>query len=99
MKEEMQLKLQAYLDGELPAAEAREVADWIAQDADAPMLFAELKNTRGALKAFESEIKLPESREYYWSKLERRIERLEKTEEVEDPPVWLYALLRRFLAP
>lgn len=99
MKEELQLKLQAYLDGELPASEAREATDWIAQDADARALLAELKNTRGALKAFESEIKLPESREFYWSKIERQIGRLEKPEAVEDSPAWLAALMRRFLVP
>ena len=99
MKEELQLKLQAYLDGELPAGEARDVAGLIARDAEAGALLAELKNTRGALKAFEAEIKLPEPREFYWSKIERQIGRLEKPEVVDEPPAWLSALLRRFLVP
>ena len=98
MKEELQFKLQAHLDGELPAAETREVAKWIAQDAEARALFAELKNTRGALKVFESEIRLPESREFYWSKIQREIARSEKPQTTEKPS-WLASWLRRFLVP
>lgn len=98
MNEELQLKVQAYLDGELPPGEAREVADLIVRDADARLLHAELKNTCGALRGFESEIRLPESREFYWSRIEREIARLEKPQSA-DEPAWLSALLRRFLAP
>ena len=75
MKQELQLKLQAYLDGELPDGEARPVAGLLAQDAEARALLAELKNTRAALAGFEADIKLPESREFYWSKIEREIQR------------------------
>jgi len=98
MKEELQLKVQAYLDGELPTGEAREVADLIAHDADARSLRAELGNTRAALKVFETELKLPESREFYWSKIQREISRLEKPQPIEEP-AWFTAWLRRFLAP
>src|SRR6266513_3336151 len=75
MKQELQLKLQAYLDGELPDGEAREAAGLLAQDAEARALLAELKKTRAALAGFETDIKLPESREFYWSKIEREIQR------------------------
>lgn len=98
MKEELQLKVQAYLDGELPAGEACEVADLIAHDADARSLHAELGNTRAALKVFESELKLSESREFYWSKIQREISGLEKPQTVEEP-AWFAAWFRRFLAP
>jgi anti-sigma factor RsiW len=71
-----QLKLQAFLDGELPEAEGREIAAWIAQDREAAALHAELKNTRRALSAAEQGIVLlPETREFYWSKIRRDIER------------------------
>jgi anti-sigma factor RsiW len=99
MNEELQLKLQACLDGELPEGEARDVADLLAQNAEAAALFAELNNTRRALKEFDSEIKLPESRDFYWSKIEREIGRLERPQTIDDAPAWLSALLRRFLAP
>lgn len=98
MKAELQLKVQAYLDGELPAGEAREVADLVARDAEARSLHAELNHTRGALRTFESELKLPESREFYWSKIQRDIARLERPQPVEAPAgfgLWL----RRWLAP
>jgi anti-sigma factor RsiW len=75
MTDEQQLKLQAFLDGELPESDTREVAAWIARDAEAAALQGELKNTRGALNGFETEVKLPESREFYWSKIKREIER------------------------
>lgn len=99
MNEEMQFNLQAYLDGELPDGEARAVSDLIARDADARALAAELKNTRSALRGFESEIKLPEGREFYWSKIEREIRRSERTQPVASESTWLSSLLRRFLVP
>ena len=77
MNNESQLKLQAYLDGELSEAEARTVANWMAQDREAVALFAELRQTRQAMSGFEAQIRLPESREFYWSKIRREIERLE----------------------
>jgi anti-sigma factor RsiW len=98
MNEELRLKVQAYLDGELPASEAREVAELVVRDAGVRSLHAELKNTRAALKEFEAEIKLPESREFYWSKIQREIKRVEEPESVEEP-VWFAVWLRRYLAP
>jgi anti-sigma factor RsiW len=98
MNSELQLKLQAHLDGELSDREAREVTNLLAQDADAAALYAELTNTCGALKEFESEIKLPESREFYWSKIEREINRLENAPESK-PADSLFLKLRKLLAP
>ena len=49
MKLESELKLQAYLDGELSPRQARKVSAWLAQDQEAQQLFAELKNTKTAL--------------------------------------------------
>src|SRR5438874_12013740 len=77
MKHEEQLKLQAYLDGELSGREARAVAKLVALDARAQTLLAELRFTKASLAVNEPEIKLPESREFYWSKIEREIQRLE----------------------
>jgi anti-sigma factor RsiW len=75
MNDESQIKLQAYLDGELPAGEAAEVRQWLARDAEARALLAELQNTNAALAGHEAEVKLPESREFFWSKIEREIGR------------------------
>lgn len=75
MDNEVQLKLQAFLDDELPEAEKREVANLLAREQEAAGLLGELRNTRQALAGFENGFKLPESREFYWSKIQREIER------------------------
>lgn len=97
---ESQLKLQAFLDGELPEAEAKEVANWLARDQGAVALLAELRNTRQALAGFETAIRLPESREFFWSKIQREIERREMAEaRPAEPPVSWRVVLRRFIVP
>jgi len=93
-----QLKLQAFLDGELPKGEASKVADWLARDREAAALLEELRNTRGAMAGFETGIQLPESREFFWSKVQREIQRLE-TPVPKSAPTPPLALLRRFLVP
>ena len=54
MEHEVQLKLQAYLDGELSEAEAREIGNLLAKDREAVALQNELRNTRQALAGFET---------------------------------------------
>ena len=98
MDYDVQLKLQAFLDGELPEAEASKVAMWVAGDHETAALLQELRNTRKALAEFEEEIRLPDSREFFWSKLEREIQRL-KTAAPRVEPVPSFALWRRFLVP
>ena len=70
----MELKLQALVDGRLDASEAREIEAFLAQDPASVGLMQELKWTKSALVGNEAEIKLPESREFYWSKIQRSIE-------------------------
>ena len=98
MTEEQQLKLQSFLDGELAEAEASATASWIARDAEATALMNELRNTRKALKASEANVRLPESREFFWSKIEREIQRLEPAP-VTKPTFSLFEYLRRLLMP
>jgi anti-sigma factor RsiW len=98
MTDEQQLKLQAFLDGELPEKDTREVAAWLARDADATALLGELRNTRKALASFEPALKVPESREFYWSKIQREIERSAKAPAPAKAPS-LVTLLRRLLMP
>jgi anti-sigma factor RsiW len=93
-----QLKLQAYLDGELPEAEARDVAKLLAQDQEAVLLLGELRNTRQAIKGSEAVVQLPESREFYWSKISRKIERLDQPARVEQKRPFIFRL-QRFLVP
>jgi anti-sigma factor RsiW len=98
-RQEQNLRLQALLDGELEAADARAIEQWLAQDADARALFAELQQTRLQLAGNEAELRLPESREFFWSKIERDIRRLETAESGAPRTTAPLAWLRRWLAP
>ena len=95
---DLQLKLQAFLDGELRAQEVSQLEALLAKDAQAQALLAELKMTTAAMAGFETGVKLPESPEFFWSKVRREIERQPK-------PVaasrWapVFAGWRRWLAP
>ncbi len=97
MKPEQELELQAYLDGELSERAARRVADWMAKDPEAQRLAGELRMTRGALAGNEPEVSVPESRDFYWSKIRRAIE---SAQPAKDNPVLLWLLAwRRHLVP
>jgi len=100
MTTEQQLKLQAFLDGESPEGEARDVAALIARDPEAAKLHAELKNTRQALKGADAGMTLPESREFFWSKIKREIERTAPAEQPQpEPAVSFFTTLRRLFVP
>ena len=87
MNRETQLQVQAYLDNELSPGEARNISKLISSDAEARDLFGELKSTREALVANEPLPALPESREFYWSKIQRAIEHAERSNERAHPSV------------
>lgn len=98
--QDVQLKLQSFVDGELPEAEAQAVAKLLAQDREAVALIAELKFTRQALVGHEKGVRLPESREFYWSKIQRQLQ-VQSGAPVRPAPIplsWL-ARMRRLLAP
>ena len=98
MNAELMLKLQAWVDGELPASEAAQIAELVRTDAAAGALAAELKMTRGFLIGNEPEVKLTESRDFYWSKIQRAIERAEAQPATRESLPWLVAV-RRWLVP
>src|ERR1043166_9383439 len=98
MDYDAQLKLQAYLDGELTDAQARDVAQWIARDQDAVALFNELRNTRQGMVSVEVGVTLPESREFFWSKIEREIARQEQPQPLRQP-VSLFGPWSKWLVP
>src|SRR5580658_8923653 len=97
MKIDLQLKVQSWVDGELPDDEARRIGEWIAGDAEASALAAELGCIKQAMSGNEVAAPLGESREFYWSKIERQIQR-EATLNRARPTPW-YAGWRRYLAP
>ena len=96
---ETELKLQAFLDGELSPGEAKAIADLLESDAGAQGLYQELKVARSLLAGNELERKLPESREFYWSKIQRQIDRVESTQAVGPEESTTPAWWTRFLAP
>lgn len=73
MNQETKLRVQAYLDNEVSESESRQVAALVGQDPEAQAICAELGEIRTILRNNEPEFKLPESREFYWSKIERAI--------------------------
>ena len=97
MNLEVGIKLQAYLDGELTDREAQQIAALIESDGEARALFGELQQTSTALRGNEPEFRLPESREFYWGKIEREIERLEASPAPSRTPGWIL-FLRNHLA-
>lgn len=99
MKEDLQFKLQAYLDGELSSGDAQAVRDLLVEDTAARDLLIELTNTRDVIMAHEATIKLPESREFYWSKIQREISRDATPAPVPARKFSLAAWLHRALVP
>ena len=94
--QDSQLKLQAFLDGELSGRDAAEVRDWLARDAGAQALLTELCNTSTALAGNEPGYRVPEGRDFYWSKIERAIELQERRPAATAAPSW-FAWLQRHL--
>jgi anti-sigma factor RsiW len=68
------------LDGELPPGETKAVADLLEGDAEARTIFQELTATKSLLSQNELDLPLPETREFYWSKIRRDIEREQQTQ-------------------
>jgi len=71
----LELELQAWLDGELPAQKARRTDPKIVGDEEASRLIAELQAIKNALAGNEMPRTVPETRACYWSKIERQIQR------------------------
>jgi len=97
MKHELELKVQAWLDGELSGREAARIADWVARDSEAGAMAAELGAIRKAMAHSELIVPLPESREFHWSKIERQIR--QESFAANRPAVSWLIRWRRFLAP
>lgn len=96
MNQEAKFKLQAYLDQECTQVDAPALAAWLDQDPEARALSAELSEVKRFLAGNELEVNLPESREFYWSKIERAIRAQEKQAALEAPvshSVWWIRLL------
>jgi anti-sigma factor RsiW len=99
MNQDFQLRLQAYLDGELSPDEAAMVAELITREPEARELLLELTNTRAAMTTHEADVKVPATREFYWSGIRREIERQAAPVRTSKEAVFNFAALRRWLLP
>ena len=101
MNRDLALKYQAFVDGELSEREARGVAEAIERDPEAQALVAELRATKSTLAGNEPEVILPETPEFYWSKIEREIRSRGEEPVATGGARWMAILAswRRFLAP
>lgn len=93
----LELKLQAWLDGELSAPKARRVDPQIVGDEEASPLITELQAIKSALAGNETARTVPETRAFYWSKIERQIQRQARSPRAVQAP--RQAVWRRWLAP
>jgi len=74
METETILRIQAFLDDELPQRERAEVEQLLQSDAEARQLYAELKALKQAVVGQETLRPVPASREFYWSGIAREIQ-------------------------
>jgi anti-sigma factor RsiW len=75
MNEELELKIQAWIDGEVSPSEGDRLAALIERDDQASQLVQELRATRRVLTANEPQAAVPETREFYWTKIQNQIRR------------------------
>ena len=98
---QLELKLQAYLDGELPTAELPALEELLLSRPEYRLLLEELRLTSIALKGNEPDIKVPEARDFYWSKIARQIETESRRQETESKSVpgklWVSWIRRHLL--
>ena len=85
MKQEDRLKIQAWLDGELAPQESARIADLIDNDLEAKELADDLRAMQKSLEIGEKPVFLEDSREFYWSQVERQIEAEEPITENSQP--------------
>lgn len=100
MNEEMGIKLQAYLDGELSGSERLAMERLLAQDPELRALRQELDMVKDAIRGAEPVVTVPASREFYWSQIERRLDRVEAETAAEAKATWSWSgWMRRVLLP
>lgn len=99
MNGDLQLKLQSWVDGELAGDEARRVESMVAENPAAAALAAELRMTRAFLADNEVARTVSDSREFYWSRIRREIERAEAPVAAPAAAASFWGAFRRFMVP
>ena len=100
MNNEFELKVQALLDGQLAGRERRHVETRLASDETSLRLLEELRWTKDLLAGNEPTVALPESREFYWSKIRAEILRAEKAAvHPSAADAFLWVAWKKYLAP
>jgi len=98
-EKEWTLDLQAYVDGELEPSRRADVERVLAGDAEARELAAALRSLGELVRAHEPLARVPETREFYWSQIQRRIAAAEAAEGREARPATGALNWLRWLAP
>lgn len=96
MNPNQELKIQAFIDHELPPQEALEVAEWITKDAEAKKLHEELKQIRALTASNELQRSMPCAPEFFWSQIEKQIR---PQSVVKAKPAIEFGWIWRMLAP
>jgi len=99
MKNEDKLRIQAWMDGELAPKEAAQIATLIEQNPEALALSEELRVVENALHFGEKSAILNDSRDFYWSQIERQIDAEEPLPEAYAGPVIVSGNLLRWVVP
>ena len=99
MKEnEIELKIQALVDGELTESEAEQIRECMGNDVRFQILYAQLIQTKDLISKHEMPRILPESGDFYWTKIAQEIGGVEPANQVSNNSLVIKWLFRR-LAP
>jgi anti-sigma factor RsiW len=85
MNRNLQQQLEAWVDGELPRREAGRMDTLVTRDPEARAFVENLREFRRCLREHEPAPVLPESRDFYWSRIRRGIEAETATPKPADP--------------
>lgn len=85
MNDEQQHRLQAWVDGQLDPKTAQEIARWVESEPDARQLTDNLRQVRQWVRDHEPVRRVPESREFYWSKIRKGIDAADAAKAVQEP--------------
>ena len=99
MKHEDKLRIQAWMDGELAPKEAAQIATLIEENPEALALSEELRVMENALHFGEKPAILDDSRDFYWSQIERQIDAGEPLPEPYVGPVTASSNILRWMVP